>query len=231
MKKNSDAKKAPSKNPKNTVVNSKEKTIYNNVKDDKRKDGLFLLTSLLFLLCSVMLISIIIFYSTIKSEEEYRYFGVDENKKFSQLVSFDKPNHKTAVVSNWLAEALVVTFDFNYKNMSSHLEDESTIWFTPAGKKALIESIQSNSGYFSDVIKKQAIVQLTLRQSPIFVQGRVNPSSGRYEWIFQVPVLFTYTMNDKDPEVIDALFTLSIERVSFNKNSQGLGINKLLISR
>lgn len=220
--------KETSKQAKPTI----KKNIQNNdLKINRRNDGLFILSGLLSAVLIVMLISLTVFYLTINNDEKFKFFGIDENKKFSQLVSFDKPNHKTAVVSNWVANALVSTFDFNYKNMSTHLEDEANIWFTPAGKEALIESIQSNSGYFADVIKKEALVQLTLRQSPIFVQGRVNPSTRRYEWIFQVPALFTYTMAGQEPEVVTALFTLSVERISYNKNTLGLGLNRLLISQ
>lgn len=218
----SKAPEAPKKEP---------KIIKNNLKPNKRKDGLVLFTALLISVCAVMAISAVLLFATITNDEKYKFFGVDENKKFSQIISFDKPNHKPAVVSNWVSNAIVTTFDFNYINMQDHINKEADKWFTPAGKAKLDQAIQSNSSYFSDVISKEAVVQLTLRQSPIFIQGRVNRTTRKYEWVFQVPVMFTYITSESEPQVSSALFSLTVERVSYAKDARGLGISKLIISQ
>jgi hypothetical protein len=206
------------------------KDTINSIKEDTQKDGLKLLTTLLTSVLVVMFLTLSLFVGVISTNEKMMFFGVDEKGDFAKLVDLNGPNHKTSVVANWVAEALISTFDFNYKNMSDHLNKESKNWFTSSGSIALINSLDS-SNYFGDIIDKKAIVQLTILQNPIYVKDRVNKETGKFEWIFQVPVIFTYIVKDSDPLISNALFTLSVERISFADNAKGLGINKLLITK
>lgn len=220
---------ASSKINKKEVKAQKKVPVKNGVKNKPRRDGIGLLTFLLASVSGAMAITIVLLMTILSTNEKYLFFGIDETNNFVKLVDFSNPTYKTSVVSNWVTEALVATFDFNYTNMGKHLEEESKKWFTESGSDALVASLQRDN-YFADVINKKAIVQLNTLQNPIFIKQRKNPQSGKDEWIFQVPVMITYIKREKDPEVQTALITLSVEKRSFHENSKGLGINKLLIT-
>ncbi|MCF2901198.1 DotI/IcmL family type IV secretion protein [Pseudoalteromonas sp. OFAV1] len=202
----------------------------NLLKKSKKIEGIFGL-SFVLVIQIILMVAILtsLFYSATKTTN-YVVLSQQGMNEFRALIKLNQPNHKTSIVANWVSDALVSTFDFNYINMTEHLTEESTNWFTGAGRTALINALEANE-YFAEVIEKKAIVQLQTTQNPVFIKSRLNEETGRYEWIFQVPVMFTYVISERKPEVSNAIFTLSVERVPFSDNDKGLGINKLIISR
>ncbi len=209
-------------------VNPKKIPNKNGVKSKMPKDGYGMLSAMLISTTGALVLSILLLVSTLASSEKIYFFKADE-EKVSRIINLSKPNHKTSIVSNWVSDAMVSIFNFNYVNIESHLNKESQKWFTDGGRDALIQSLK-RSNYFKEIVNKKVIVELTVLQTPVFVDKRIN-SAKRLEWLFQMPVLITYIKSEAEPEVSEALITLAVERVPFEENKKGLGISKMVISR
>jgi intracellular multiplication protein IcmL len=165
-------------------------------------------------------------YLSVSKEGERYYFAADEVGQYIELIPLKSPNHKPSVVSQWLSDALIDTFDFNYINMKQVLNEKSMKWFTDSGRSSLITSI-SETGSFSVITKEKLIVQLSLIRAPVLVRQGIN-GSGRYEWLLQIEGKFTYT-NESAVYTNDVLFTVSVTRRSMLEDVKGLGINKIIV--
>ncbi len=190
------------------------------------KDGAKTLKVLVFSSAFCLLLASASAYVAVSKEGEQNYFAVDEAGQYIELITLDMPNHKASVVSQWLTDALIDTFDFNYLNMKQVLNDKSMQWFTDSGRTSLIASIEE-SGAFSLIQKEKLIAQLNLIRSPILVREGVG-RDGRYEWLMQVEGKFTYT-NEANVYTNNVVFTVSITRRSMLEDVKGLGINKIFV--
>lgn len=190
------------------------------------KDGAKTLKTLVFSSAFCLLLASTSAYVAVSKEGEKNYFAVDEAGQYIELVTLDMPNHKASVVSQWLTDALIDTFDFNYLNMKQVLNDKSMRWFTDSGRTSLIASIEE-SGAFSLIQKEKLIAQLNLIRSPILVREGIG-RDGRYEWLMQVEGKFTYT-NESNVYTNNVVFTVSITRRSMLEDIKGLGINKIFV--
>lgn len=165
------------------------------------------------------------FYAVTKESQNY-YFAADEVGQFIELVTLDQPNHKSSVVSQWLVNALIDTFDFNYLNIKQVLNDKSILWFTDSGRNSLITSI-NEAGSFNVITKEKLIAQLNLVRAPVLVREGIG-STGRYEWLMQVEGKFTYT-NERSIYTNDVIFTVLVTRRSMLEDIKGLGISKIIV--
>jgi len=190
------------------------------------KDGSKKLKYLIIASSICLALSTFTAYVSVSQEGENNFFAVDESGQFVELITLDRPNHKAAVVSQWLTDALIDTFDFNYLNMKQVLNDKAMVWFTDSGRNSLITSIEE-SGSFSTIQKEKLITQLNLIRAPILVREGLN-DSGRYEWLLQVEGKFTYT-NETTVYTNNVIFTVSVIRRSMLEDVKGLGINKIIV--
>lgn len=165
-------------------------------------------------------------FIAINKNTENRYFATDENARYIELIKLNQPNHKATVVSQWLENALVDTFDFSYKNMRDVLNKRSQKWFTPEGRNSLITAIDE-AGVFNIIEKQKFIAELSLTQAPILITEQYNPVSRVYEWTFQVAARFTYTGDDTYTN--NVIFTILVQRRSMLEDVKGLGISKIIM--
>lgn len=180
----------------------------------------------IFVCLICLFISSVAAFIAISKEGERYFFAADESAQFIELIPLSEPNHKSSVISQWLSDALIDTFDFNYLNMKDVLNVKSQVWFTDSGRNSLITSI-SEAKSFDVIVKEKLIVQLVLIQSPILVREGIG-STGRYEWILQIPAQFTYT-NESAVYTSSVIFTVSVIRRSMLEDVKGLGVNKLIV--
>lgn len=165
-------------------------------------------------------------YIAVNKNTENKYFATDENARYIELIKLSQPNHKATVVSQWLENSLVDTFDFSYKNMRDVLNKRSQKWFTPEGRNSLITAIDE-AGVFDIIEKQKFIAQLNLTQAPILITERYNPVSKVYEWTFQVAARFTYSGDDTYTN--NVIFTILVQRRSMLEDVKGLGISKIIM--
>ncbi len=216
--------------PKKTNTNDPKRPIRADeavmLRNEFYKDGAKKLKWLIAASSVCLALSSISAYVAVSKEGINNYFAVDETGQYIELITLDRPNHKASVVSQWLTDALVDTFDFNYLNMKQVLNDKAMVWFTDSGRTSLVSSIEE-SGSFNVIKKEKLIAQLNLIRSPILVREGVG-RDGRYEWLMQVEGKFTYT-NESSVYVNNVIFTVSITRRSMLEDVKGLGINKIFV--
>jgi len=174
-----------------------------------------------------LIISSISVIFAVNKESKNLFFAADEAGQYIELIPMSQPNHKSTVVSQWLTDALIDTFDFNYINMKSVLNKKSQVWFTPSGRDSLLAAISEDNS-FSVIQKEKFIVQLNMTQAPVLIREGNDSVTGKYEWIYQMPATFTYT-NEKETYINHVIFTVQIVRRSMLEDLKGLGINKLIV--
>ncbi len=176
------------------------------------------------ILCSI---STFFLYSISSNKDSYVYLTVDEDGRLMKLIPLSKPNHKEPVIAQWLVDAMVDTFDFNYLNMKEQLSKKAGHWFTTSGKTSLVSTLR-DEGSLQVITDNQFIVQLKVKSNPILLEERLN-SRGYYEWIFQLPAIITYT-NEKNVFSNDTIFTVSVVRRSMLEDKRGLGVSKIIMT-
>jgi intracellular multiplication protein IcmL len=216
--------KAPTKEKKDHDLLGAEQVV--KLRLEFFKEGSRKLKIAIYVSLFCLILSSISAFLAVSKEGERAYFAADESGQYVELITLDRPNHKSAVVSQWLSDALIDTFDFNYLNMKQVLNNKSIEWFTDSGRNSLITSI-SETGSFSVIVKEKLIVQLNLIRAPVLVREGVS-NSGKYEWLLQVEGKFTYT-NEGSVYTNDVLFTVSVTRRSMLEDIKGLGINKIIV--
>lgn len=175
----------------------------------------------------VSLVSLFLLQEISSNKESYIYITVDEDGRLMKLFPLSKPNHKEPVVAQWLVDAMVDTFDFNYLNMKAQLSKKAGNWFTTSGKTSLVNTLR-DEGNLQVITDNQFIVQLKVKSNPILLEERLN-SRGYYEWIFQLPAILTYT-NEDSVFANDAIFTVSVVRRSMLEDKRGLGVSKIIMT-
>lgn len=174
-----------------------------------------------------MVVSLILLVVSVNKEEKNSYFAVDQNYSLIKLVKLSEPNVNNSVVANWLTRALVDTFDFNYYNIKSHLNEASMTWFTKEGASELIKAL-SESGNFDVIVDRKLIVSLTVNQVPVVVKEGVL--DGIKLWKLQVPAVITYR-NSSSVSSNNVIFTVTVSRVSLLSDPVGLGIAKIVMEK
>jgi intracellular multiplication protein IcmL len=174
-----------------------------------------------------MIISLVMTIIVINKKESNAYFAVDQNYSLIKLIALHEPNVKNGVVANWLTRALVNTFDFNYYNIKSHLNESSMKWFTSEGASELIKALD-DSGNFDVIVERKLIVSLVVNQVPVVVkEGVIN---GVKLWKLQVPAVMTYR-NESSVSSNEVIFTVTVSRVSLLTDPVGLGIAKIIMEK
>lgn len=166
-------------------------------------------------------------YYSASQKENNVYFAAKPNRDLIQLVALDQPNMSNAAVTNWLAKALVDTFDFRFNNVSTRLSESTNKWFTPEGGAELIKALTSG-GNLSAVEEKQLFVQLTLDTAPILIDQAKDSSGDYYAWKYEVSGMISYITRTKT--YVDKVnFKITVQRQSMISNPDGLGIAKIIM--
>lgn len=165
------------------------------------------------------------FYSAHKKENNV-YFAGKEDGTLVKLIALDQPNMSQAAVTNWVAKALVDTFDFSFNNVERRLNDATMRWFTPSGGSELIKALKAG-GNLDSVQAKELFVNLTLSSSPLLIDS-ASKNGEEYAWKYEVPAQITYRTRTKT-YVDNVVFNLTVQRQSMISNADGLGIAKIIM--
>jgi len=165
------------------------------------------------------------FYSAHKKENNV-YFAGKEDGTLIKLIALDQPNMSQAAVTNWVAKALVDTFDFSFVNVGTKLNEASMRWFTPSGGAELVRALEAG-GNMDSVKAKELFVNLTLSSSPLLIDS-ASQNGEEYAWKYEVPAQITYRTRTKT-FVDNVVFNLTVQRQSMISNADGLGIAKIIM--
>lgn len=159
-----------------------------------------------------------------------RYFAADEQGRVIDLVALSQPNHKDSVIAQWASRALVDTFQFNFDNYRTALNEAVQEYFTSSGGTRLIQELEGN-GTLETVAEQQLLVSLIVDEVPIVIdKGRVN--GGRYfAWRLQAPATITYRNTRNRTFTNKVTITATVVRRSMLEDPEGLGISSIVITR
>lgn len=174
----------------------------------------------------IIIQSIVAFFAfTAKSERVY--IATDKNGSLITLIPLGQPNQKNEVVAQWMQNALVDTFSFNFTNVKSRLNETTMKWFTENGANQFLKEMK-NSGHLEVVTDGRMIMSLTLDNTPILVS--YGPGvTGIYTWILQADAVLTFRTQSKEYSK-KVRFTVNVERRSVLDNADGLGIAKIVMT-
>lgn len=198
-----------------------------NIRREFYKDQAQKMTKMALIGVGSLVMSIASVFYALNIESKNVYFAVNKDKSLTKLIPLSKPNHKDAVVANWLSRALVDTFDFSYFNMKSHLSKATMEWYTDNGRQELLDALKE-SGNFDAVIDNKLIVGLSVDSVPLVAKkGNVSFTSS-YLWKLEVPATLTYR-TESQVYTNKILFTVTVARRSLLENAEGLGIARIVM--
>lgn len=176
-----------------------------------------------------LILQVFVAFLGFTAKNERVYFATDKNGSLIKLYPLGQPNQKDEVVAQWLQNALVDTFSFNFTNMKTRLNETTMEWFTPNGREQFLSEMRS-SGHMDVVTDGKMIMSLTLDHTPVlFAPPAASPTTGIYTWRMQSDAVLTFRTQSKEYSK-KVRFTVAVERRSVLDNVQGLGIAKIVMT-
>jgi intracellular multiplication protein IcmL len=192
--------------------------------DSKPKVMLIMITGVM---CAAVGIATLM-YAASKKENNV-YIATNESGSILKLVPLSQPNQKSSVVSNWVGEALIDTFDFSYYNLNDRLNKSTMKWFTKDGGQKLLTTLQDTGNL--DVIKnKELFVSLALKHTPLIVKEAKPTWSNSYIWKVEVEAIITYRTKTS-VYTNDVVFAVLVTRRSNLEDAKGLGISSIIMTK
>jgi intracellular multiplication protein IcmL len=161
------------------------------------------------------------------AKNERVYIATDKNGSLITLTPLGQPNQKNEVVAQWMQNALVDTFSFNFTNLNTRLNETTMKWFTANGANQFLKEMK-DSGHFEVVQEGRMIMSLTLDSTPILVSYGPGEAD-KYTWILQADAVLTFRTQSKEYSK-KVRFTVNVERRSILENADGLGISKIVMT-
>lgn len=192
------------------------------------KSGDKKLTIMLSVVVVVMVIQLFVAFLGFTARNERVYFATDRNGSLIPLIALGEPNQKDTVVAQWLQNALVDTFSFDFTNINTRLNEATMQWFTDGGATELLKAMK-DSGNFEVITDRRMILTTTLNSTPILVAKRPN-AEGVFSWTFQVDAIMTFRTQSQE-FTNNVRFTVMVDRRSVLEDVNGLGISKVVMTK
>lgn len=167
-------------------------------------------------------------YAGIAAKNERVYIATDPNGSLIKLIPLAQPNQKDEVVAQWMQNALVDTFSFNFTNINERLSETTMHWFTKNGADQFLREMH-DSGHMDVVKDGKMIMSLTLDHTPIMIGSGYAPGTSIYAWSFQADAVLTFRTQSKEYSK-KVRFTVAVERRSVMDNVEGLGIARIVMT-
>jgi intracellular multiplication protein IcmL len=141
---------------------------------------------LVMIIVNLLLIGTVIYLLT--SRPSPVYFATSPDGRITPLHPLNEPIVTPPELLQWVTEAAVETYSYNFVNYRQELQRASE-YFTPEGWNQFQQSLRASRN-LETVIAKKMVVSATPTGAPeITDQGLLN---GRYAWRVRLPLLVTY---------------------------------------
>lgn len=162
----------------------------------------------------------------------YRYFNPPQPQYFAtnsqyQLIKWhplSDPVVSDNYVKQWVSNAVQQAFSLDFIHWRAQLQAASDnftrngwFWFVNALKK---------SGDLDSLVKLQMVSDAEITGAPV-IQYK-NVLGGRYVWKVQMPLMITYSANNKPSIHQPLIVTIIVERVSEQDSKDRIAINQFL---
>lgn len=193
------------------------------MRDAYTKERHFFLLRLILAMVAVIIAETWVISFLAMRQPVYKYFATDRDGRIQPITPIDQPIGSEAEVSNWVANAVVRAYTFDFANWRSQLSAAREN-FTPQGWKGF-EAALKDSGVLQTVLEKKYVTTAVPTGAPVLInQGMVE---GHYAWRFQMPLLVTYQSSEKTvPQ--NLMVNIFVVRQSEMVNPRGLGIAQLI---
>jgi intracellular multiplication protein IcmL len=168
----------------------------------------------------ILVLSLVLYFYINKVRPEDRHFAETLEGKRMQMAALETPNMNMPTLRAWVQRAATEIMTFGFNDFDRRF-NETKHNFTPEGwesfRAAMIES-----GLIQQVQEAQQILTAIPREEPTLYQEGVE--SGRYKWVFDLPLLVTYRAGSaKKTDLMPVRIT--IERMPTRDNPTGIGIS------
>jgi|GEM_PF-3231589 len=221
--------KKPTKQSKNNTRKNEVVSDFEKINERNRfyEDGYKFTKIILISVVVLLVFSIAILAIALNKKTNNVYFAADKGGNIIQLVPLNKPNQSDSAVVQFLADALVDTFDFNYHNMKRRLSQSTLKFFTNKGAELLIKALEDN-GTFEVVNRKKLFMTLALEHAPIIVKKGLPKNGRHWLWKLQVPAIINY-VTESNKISHHVVFTVIVSRKSMIEDALGLGISNIIM--
>ncbi|MGD0465972.1 MAG: DotI/IcmL/TraM family protein [Gammaproteobacteria bacterium] len=173
---------------------------------------LVIVIQLIFLGCQIAFIVI-----QFNNKPEPVYFSLNKNDQLINATPLEQPGLTDAELLNWVTEAMIVSFSFNYHNYEN-ISEKIDEYFDSAGIASYLKMITEHK-QIQQVVDKKLILSGRPTAAPRVVQDGVV--DGRYAW--QVLLPFILKFNNQKTKV-DTELTLNILIVRTPEQQASLGV-------
>jgi intracellular multiplication protein IcmL len=173
---------------------------------------LVIVIQLIFLGCQIAFIVI-----QFNNKPEPVYFSLNKNDQLINATPLEQPGLTDAELLNWVTEAMIVSFSFNYHNYEN-ISEKIDEYFDSAGIASYLKMITEHK-QIQQVVDKKLILSGRPTAAPRVVQDGVV--DGRYAW--QVLLPFILKFNNQKTKV-DTELTLNILIVRTSEQQASLGV-------
>ena len=155
-----------------------------------------------------------------------RYFATSINGRITPLVELNKANQSEASVLQWVNEAAIASYTYNFVDYRSQLQAAS-LFFTTNGWRNFLNSLQA-SRTLDAVRARKLVVSAVATQPPVVLnQGVIG---GRYAWRVRMSLVSTF-QNSASFTQQRYTITMLIVRVSTLNNPRGIGIEQFVVQQ
>jgi intracellular multiplication protein IcmL len=148
-----------------------------------------------------------------------KYFATSINGRVTPLVPLDEPNQSDSAVLQWVNQAAIAAYTYNFLNYRTQLKLASGYFTTDGWKQFLLALDGSNT--LNTVRQQKLIVSSVATKAPVILQkGVVNNS---YSWRVQLPILVSYQSASQSKQQ-SKIVTLLVTRISTLESPRGIGI-------
>lgn len=161
---------------------------------------------------------------------KYRYIPTTDNTAICEVSTESDPRVSPATLTDFAKDAVVNAYSYDYINYRENLNAVGAKWFTDAGRKAFLASLD-DSGNLERVIKGRLILRSMSTKVPQLEEdGRKGLQ--RY-WLIQVPIAIEfYSGGDQSPKSRqDFLAAVTIIQTPASAtNLKGIAVDSISLS-
>lgn len=123
-----------------------------------------------------------------QNEPKPVYFPLNNNDQLINSVSLSEPGLTDAELLNWVTEAMIVSFSFNYNNYDN-IAEKIEDYFDPSGIASYLKMIATHP-QIQQVVSKKLILSGRPTAAPRLAQDGVV--DGRYAWQILLPFILKF---------------------------------------
>ncbi len=155
------------------------------------------------------------------------YIAMRPDKMKKPLVALIEPNQTDQAVLSWAATSITEIMTFGFGDFDARILGQRHR-FTDEGWESFVEAVIKKQMRES-FMKQQLVLTTAPRGAPV-ITSKGTEADGVYRWIVEMPVIMTYTTNNKVSEAKRGIVRLTIVRVPARVNQRGIGIKTWLFT-